>query len=242
MAFTEDWKDLDAQQRYEARMAAWADPAVEFESDAVKQEYQDRVQHAPRRGRAQEARPCAHRPVDEPVPRPLSGPHGQGDVLRLRQAGRRVDEVPCRVQAGRARVLHQHRAGAHLRRAGLQALRLAGPRRGRGLGLPVQRGRVHEGRRVRPAHQRPVRLLDAVLPAARGRRARAVGRPRPVHRPGRGSDAGPVLHPLRHAAGTGDAQEDDRRRQRRHGVDPELLRPWTRRRWPRSACPGSPAA
>jgi hypothetical protein len=44
MAFTEDWKDLDAQQRYEARMDAWANPAVEFESEAVKKEYQDRVQ------------------------------------------------------------------------------------------------------------------------------------------------------------------------------------------------------
>jgi hypothetical protein len=43
MAFTEDWKDLDARQRYEARMDAWANPAVEFESDAVKQQYQDRV-------------------------------------------------------------------------------------------------------------------------------------------------------------------------------------------------------
>jgi hypothetical protein len=44
MAFTEDWKDLSAAQRYEARMDAWAHPAVEFESDAIRQQYEDRVQ------------------------------------------------------------------------------------------------------------------------------------------------------------------------------------------------------
>ncbi len=44
MAFTEDWKDLSAEQRYEARMVAWANPPADFESDAVKQQYRDRVQ------------------------------------------------------------------------------------------------------------------------------------------------------------------------------------------------------
>ena len=47
--FTENWKDLNAEQRYEARMDAWANPAVEFESDAAKAQYQERVQMAGKR-------------------------------------------------------------------------------------------------------------------------------------------------------------------------------------------------
>lgn len=42
--FTENWKNLNAEQRYEARMEAWANPPVEFESDAIKAQYQERVQ------------------------------------------------------------------------------------------------------------------------------------------------------------------------------------------------------
>jgi hypothetical protein len=42
--FTENWKELTADQRFAARMDAWANPAVDFESDEVKARYQERVQ------------------------------------------------------------------------------------------------------------------------------------------------------------------------------------------------------
>ena len=42
--FAENWNELTPDQRFAARMQVWKDPAVEFASDAVKREYQDRVQ------------------------------------------------------------------------------------------------------------------------------------------------------------------------------------------------------
>ena len=42
--FTEDWDKLTPDQRFEARMRAWHDPDVEFESAAAKRAYQERVE------------------------------------------------------------------------------------------------------------------------------------------------------------------------------------------------------
>jgi hypothetical protein len=44
MAFAENWHKLTPDERFDARMKAWADPDVPFVSEAVKAEYQGRVQ------------------------------------------------------------------------------------------------------------------------------------------------------------------------------------------------------
>ena len=44
MAFAENWDKLTPDERFEARFDVWQNPDVEFASDAVKAEYQERVQ------------------------------------------------------------------------------------------------------------------------------------------------------------------------------------------------------
>ena len=120
---------------------------------------------------------AAHRPVDRACSPGLdAGSHRQGDVLRLRQA-RTTRGSSSTTSTGRT-CSPSPSTSLPVKVYDALDYRLydwPGHGVGRGLGLPVQRGRVHEGRRVRQAHRRPVQLLAALLPAARDRRHASRG-------------------------------------------------------------------
>ena len=93
MAFAENWDKLTPEERFEKRFEVWQNPDVEFASDAVKAEYQERVQMFKDAVQLKKPSRPPIAPWIAPVPRPRRRAHGQGDVLRLRQAARRVDSA-----------------------------------------------------------------------------------------------------------------------------------------------------
>ena len=198
--------------------------------------------HDPRRRGAQAA---GARP-DLAVGGALPGQERRHDrargLLRHRAARSGSRRLPPDLPSGHPGELHDAGPGPGARPPRLPHVRLARSRHRRRLGLPVQRGRVHGGGRVRPPDAGPVRVLAGAPPAAHVRRARAHARPRAADRPRRDPVGGALLHEAGIAGRAGHAEGDGGGRRGGQGVVPGDGRGGAHDGEHARASPASPAA